>query len=214
MFSWKRPENIPYPSVWLKFKAKDLESENLVEYRVQDLPEDRFDEAIEYMTKKFLPDEPMCRSTLLAKDQVSVYEIHYLWRLMLKQKIVLVCFKEGSDEIVGMNMVGITTKEEKEASSKYVPTGLPWKSVYRAVEFLGEACNVFKIYNVDRYMTAFGLSVDAKYRGRGIGEYILKARVPLAKAIDCPLTSTVFTAIASQKLAYKAGFELNYEIKY
>lgn len=210
-FSWKRPENIPFPSVWLTFKAKDLNSDDLVEYRVQDLPEDRYDEAIEHMTTIFLPDEPMCRSTDLYKDSVSVAEIQDLWRLMLKQRIVLVCFKLGSDEIVGMNMLGIIQKEEKQ--EVYEPTGLQWKKVYKVVEYLGEVCDVFEIYNVDRYMTAFGLSVNVKYRGRGIGEYILKARVPLAKAIDCPLTSTVFSATASQKLAVKAGFELNYEIR-
>lgn len=61
-------------------------------------------------------------------------------------------------------------------------------------------------------MTAFGLSVNRQYRGRGIGEYLLKARIPLGKAIGVKVTSTIFSAIASQKLASKAGFQLNYEI--
>lgn len=61
-------------------------------------------------------------------------------------------------------------------------------------------------------MTAFGLSVKSKYRGRGIGENILKARIPLGKAIGVNVTSTIFSAIASQKAAFKAGFQLSYEI--
>lgn len=63
-------------------------------------------------------------------------------------------------------------------------------------------------------MTAFGLSVNSNYRGRHIGEYILRARIPLAKAINVPLISGGFSAIASQKLAARAGFELNYEMTY
>lgn len=59
-FSWRRPENVEFPSVWSTFKAKDLNSEDLVEYRVQDLPVERFEEAVKHMSTNFIPDEPMC----------------------------------------------------------------------------------------------------------------------------------------------------------
>lgn len=61
-FIWKRPENVQFPSVWLRFKAKDLNSENLVEYIMQDLPTDRYEDAINHMCIHFLVDEPMCKS--------------------------------------------------------------------------------------------------------------------------------------------------------
>lgn len=63
-------------------------------------------------------------------------------------------------------------------------------------------------------MFHYGLSVHTKYRGRGIGEYILRARIPLGKAIGVSLTSGGFSAIASQKLAARAGFECNIEMTY
>lgn len=56
---WKRPENSEYPKIWLTFKAKDVDSEKLVEYRIQDLPESRFDEAVQFMTTNFCKDEPL-----------------------------------------------------------------------------------------------------------------------------------------------------------
>lgn len=61
-FKWKRPENIPFPTVWLKFQAKDLTSDDLVEYRVQDLPVERHDEVMELMTSYFLEDESMFKA--------------------------------------------------------------------------------------------------------------------------------------------------------
>lgn len=56
--SYARPTDlVPFPNVWMEFVAKESKiSENLVKYRIQDLPEDRFDEAIEYIAKYFLPD--------------------------------------------------------------------------------------------------------------------------------------------------------------
>lgn len=56
---WKRPETSEYPKIWHTFKAKDVDSDQLVEYRIQDLPESRFEEAIQLMTSNFCKDEPL-----------------------------------------------------------------------------------------------------------------------------------------------------------
>lgn len=106
-------------------------------------------------------------------------------------------------------MVGV---ELKDQSKNLFTTAEILKKVMKANLFCEQQFNAFEFYNVDKYMSALGLSVNSKYRGRHIGEYILKARFPLAKAIGVSVTSTVFTGIASQKLAARAGFELNYAI--
>lgn len=56
---WKRPSSVEYPKIWRTFKAHDLNSNELVEYRIQDLPESQFEDAIEHMVKHFIRDEPM-----------------------------------------------------------------------------------------------------------------------------------------------------------
>lgn len=59
---WTRPANVPYPSVWHTFRAKDVDSDQLVNYVVQDLPEERFEEAIGHMLGIFIHDEPTCEA--------------------------------------------------------------------------------------------------------------------------------------------------------
>lgn len=49
MFSYKRPESIPYPNIWHRFKARDCDSDEIVNYCIQDVPYNRFDDAIEQM---------------------------------------------------------------------------------------------------------------------------------------------------------------------
>lgn len=44
------------------------------------------------------------------KDYVDDYK--RLWRAAMNQKTTLVCFREGSDEIVGLNVLVIHTKED------------------------------------------------------------------------------------------------------
>jgi GNAT superfamily N-acetyltransferase len=67
---------------------------------------------------------------------------------------------------------------------------------------------------VDHYLDAGGLSVCPSTRGKGLGVMLLRARIQLCKGLRIPLTKTVFTAIQSQKISDKVGFQLVYEKNY
>lgn len=133
---WTRPMDVvPYPNVWIEFVANESKtSDKLVKYRIQDLPEDRFDDAIKHMKDNYLLDEPLsvacgkikhifdfnifyilCSSEIKTdgmnnKDYVDDYL--RMWRRALQQKTSLVCFREGSDEIVGLNVLVVNTKND------------------------------------------------------------------------------------------------------
>ena len=59
---WKRANSSNFPQVWRTFTSKDSERDELVEYRIQDLPENRFKEAVEFMIDVFCSDEPLTES--------------------------------------------------------------------------------------------------------------------------------------------------------
>lgn len=60
---WSRPNTVPNPNVWSTFKENDLNSDELVEYRIQDLPESLFDKAIEHMVQNYIRDEPVSNTS-------------------------------------------------------------------------------------------------------------------------------------------------------
>lgn len=62
--AWVRPlDKVPFPNVWLEFEARESKnSDKLIKYRIQDLPEDRFDDAIQHMKDYYLADEPLSKS--------------------------------------------------------------------------------------------------------------------------------------------------------
>lgn len=74
--------------------------------------------------------------------------------------------------------------------------------------------DIFGKYSVDKYMSAWGLYVFPKFRGMGIAGEILKARVPLGKAVGFRVTSTQFTSSTSQAVAKKVGFVDDFVISY
>lgn len=59
---WKRPESLEYPKIWHRFMARDLKSDKLVEYRIEDLTESRAEEAMKHMKEFYLADEPVSQA--------------------------------------------------------------------------------------------------------------------------------------------------------
>lgn len=62
ILQWVRPSDSPYPRVWITFKERDLNSDQMVEYRIQDVPESRFGDTINLMNDIFLYEEPIRKS--------------------------------------------------------------------------------------------------------------------------------------------------------
>ncbi|XP_058812237.1 uncharacterized protein LOC131676876 [Topomyia yanbarensis] len=207
MGSWTRPPTVAYPRVWLTFESRDVDepvgSGRLVKYRVQDLPLERVEDAIEHMKKFFLRDEPMCSSVGLYKDPVGLEEFSELWRKVAAQKCAVVCFREGSDEIVGLNMLTVVSKDSPK-EYKFKSAGL--QMVTESYGGILKQAEIFEKYNVDHYLSAWGLSVSPKYRGRGVATELLRARIPLCRAMGLRVTVTLFSHPGSQIPAAKVGF--------
>lgn len=212
MFSWRRPETVE-PQVWHTFKSRNSENNEMEEFVVQDLPRERFSDSLNFMLEHFLSDEPICRSKNVIHDTAALNNICDLWRSVLEQNVVLACFKKDSAELVGLNMVCvISNKDEFKHFKVDVRKDNIWKAVH---DYALASCNLFEKYDsVDKILIAYGLSVSNKYRQRGIATEILRARIPLCRALGIHLTSTVYTAIGSQKPAIKIGFQVDFEISY
>lgn len=58
---WNRPDSVEYPKIWHTFKARDLDSDELIEYRIQDLPQSRAEDALKHMFDNYIQDEPIAQ---------------------------------------------------------------------------------------------------------------------------------------------------------
>ncbi|KAL9693706.1 hypothetical protein quinque_012991 [Culex quinquefasciatus] len=208
---WSRPDQPPIPTIYHTFRAKDVDSDQLVTYRVQDFTEDRHADVIQHYKENFVDDEPLAASRKISSSAVAMAEIVAFWSWCLQQRMTVVCYKEGSDEIVGVNLLHVATPG-KHKQWKLESEDL-WNT-FEAHIYVGQQFNVFERFGVDRYLTAYGLAVNRRYRGRGIATELLKARIPMCKAFEIELTATNFTAVGSQLAAAKAGFKTDFEIMY
>lgn len=112
-------------------------------------------------------------------DQDEDYhtDLERMWRGCMEQKTTLVCFREGSDEIIGLNVMIFSIKsdtfmQELEAQSK----SKGFRSVCKIMDICYERFSPYEKYNVDRYISSLGLTVERKYRGIALGTRMLQAR--------------------------------------
>lgn len=109
---WERENLENFPKVHCKFLAKDVNGDDLVEYRIQDLEDDRHEDVIQHMLKFFLPDEPVFATRKVIDDPICLTEMTHAWRKVLEERVSLVCYKEGSTEIVSVNILHVSTIKE------------------------------------------------------------------------------------------------------
>lgn len=136
-------------------------------------------------------------------DPEYVETFKNFWNKFLKQGLSVVAFTEnvngGKPIIAGCNMLGLSFKGEEfdynaikvsfirfldlRKENKIARNGLTFvfqsengQKVVKAIVELSKKANVFEKYGVDKYMTAFGLSVNPSYRGAALGGHLLNAR--------------------------------------
>lgn len=112
MARFNRPHTSNYPSIYHTFEARDLHSNKLVQYRVEDFPRHRYEEGVQYMIQNFFEHEVMGRTRKIKLDRVAVEDISQYWRKMLPRDFSIACFKENSGEIIAMNVLDVVSVDD------------------------------------------------------------------------------------------------------
>ena len=111
--SWKRPTNLKFPKIYSKFVTTDIgDSNKLIEYRTVDIPEDRYEEACNFMVKHFLPYEPKLVSRNAKNDPQVAEDYYNRYMLGIKQKVSIACIKTGSENFVAVNILEVLGRKD------------------------------------------------------------------------------------------------------
>lgn len=58
---FRRPDSVPFPSVWCRFNGRKEINGVIPKFWIQDIPEDQFEEVVNFMVEGFVNDEPLCK---------------------------------------------------------------------------------------------------------------------------------------------------------
>ncbi|XP_063836573.1 uncharacterized protein LOC135085693 isoform X2 [Ostrinia nubilalis] len=213
---WKRPDSVPKGQVWSTFKGRDRDGKPGLSFQIRDMEDEYKEQCLDLMQETFMRDEPLCKILDIKSDPTSIRTIRDNWEAYMSQGVSLACFTEEDGKpgtLVGFNIVLVKSKDDPEEDMENVK-GESWKKLLKTLVAAEDLVDVFDHYGVDRFLTSSGLTVLPEFRGQNIGGKIFAAREPLCKALGIKATATVFTAITSQVLAAKCGYEVLAELPY
>lgn len=55
--TWKHSKTVEYPKVWHTSMARDLDSNDLVEYRIEDIAQSNANNVLNHLQANYIPDE-------------------------------------------------------------------------------------------------------------------------------------------------------------
>ncbi|XP_033335407.1 arylalkylamine N-acetyltransferase-like 2 [Megalopta genalis] len=205
-------------TIWKVVEAKAKGSEGPpIKFTIQELPEDRYEEAVEHMCKYFIADEPMCNCWNGIEDPVYVQFFRNLWTETLKEGLTVAAFVDdpngGKPILAGMNVLMLSCKDEDVDMTIAGESKKAGQLMVVLMDLMKKA-NIYEKYGVDRYMGAIGLSVHPSYRGAALGKHILDVRNDIGREYNMTVSATAFTSPISQKLAARCGFEDVYSKDY
>lgn len=89
---------------------------NNEEFHIADLTEKHVEEALELLAKFVIPEENFCKAIQIHTKENAMKIMMETYRELIAKRMSLGCFKTGTDELVGLNILGVKTRGEKSES--------------------------------------------------------------------------------------------------
>ncbi|KAF7987934.1 hypothetical protein HCN44_003797 [Aphidius gifuensis] len=204
--AWSRPSGPP--RVWNNIEITDTNKINR-KFVIQEIPEEKYDEAVDHMCTIFLRDETILSCFKIAEDPVALSAMYKTWNFIVQQGISIAAYDitENPEKpiLAGVNMLFFGNDKFEEALTAIEYEG-NLKKLFTFVLGVCHEVDPRYTHGVDGYLGAFGLSVDPNYRRLGLGSTILKARDAIGEKYNIQYTSTIFTSEIAQKAAARCEF--------
>ncbi|CAG4967872.1 unnamed protein product [Colias eurytheme] len=213
---WKRPESVPVGKVWSRFQGRERNGKPACMYQIRDMEAHNRKQCLDMMQQTFLDDEPLCQVLEIQNDPASIQTIRNNWEAIADQGLCIACYTEENGqptELVAFNILVVKSVGDGDEDFDSIK-GEQWKKLLLTLITAEELVNLFEHFGVSEFLTSSGLTVVSGHRGQNIGARMIEAREQICKTFGLKAVATVFTAITSQVLAAKCGYQVLAELPY
>ncbi|XP_020810643.1 dopamine N-acetyltransferase-like [Drosophila serrata] len=189
---------------------------NSLEYKM--IEPEHYDQVLVHMRKNFFPQEPMNKAAGLCQDGEVNPNLEQKVLDTMEDNLSLMAVDPDPDccKIAGVVVNGILRPGDTAKALKDLERScdLGFRNMFTMIYCLFINNDLFKKFDVDCIFDVRKLSVDSSYRGRGIGNELIKQSMALAKKKGFSLMKTDSTGVYSQKIFHSLGFEVHAEQSY
>ncbi|XP_063619041.1 uncharacterized protein LOC134791839 [Cydia splendana] len=207
--------------VWLRFETKSKDGAAL-KLRIQDLPPERVDEAMELRLKHFAADEVVHKAAGITKNPEAV-ESYKEYLNMLKQdprlRTVICCEDHGDDagDILGVSSVSLVTEDFNWDQILEMIKKNSLEEIRKLIAVFKSTSDMYKPMkelNLKEYLNDATILVMPGYRRCGIAQQFLKTRRLQCAELGVLKTGGWMTGYGTQIGADREGWETVFEVKY
>jgi hypothetical protein len=116
MSKFARPEKLNFPLVYHEFRSKKDET---IKFKVQDLPEEYYEDAIDLLAKHFLPEETFCVAKNVHEDEEVQLITKEFYREIFKKKLSVGCFCESSKDLIAVNIMDTKSNDDEKIEVRH-----------------------------------------------------------------------------------------------
>ncbi|KAH0549122.1 hypothetical protein KQX54_006275 [Cotesia glomerata] len=184
---WSRPPGDL--KVWDSLEITNAAGKKL-RFVIQEIPEDRYEEALDHLCDNYLRYEDMRMSLEVVNDTASVAYNRAFWKTGINQEISI-CTLDVTENnkvpvLAGLNILRVIDKDTSKIKRPVTSDMVKTQKIINYVQNAAGEADPCERYGVDYFLTGTGKKVGETY--------------------NIPVTSTMFSSLLAQKTAAKARF--------
>ncbi|XP_055388889.1 arylalkylamine N-acetyltransferase 1 [Condylostylus longicornis] len=173
-----------------------------------------YEEVIKHLRNTFFSDEPLNKAANLCEKGEGNPDLELHSYKTLEDNLSIMAITED-DEIAGVILNGLVRADQNACQKKLdLSSDENFKKIFNLLNYINSKVNFFDIFNIDKLFDIRILSVDSKYRGRGIAKNLIEHSIKIAKEFNFEIIKADATGMFSQKLLRSHGFDIMTELYY
>nr|XP_053631715.1 arylalkylamine N-acetyltransferase-like 2 isoform X1 [Cherax quadricarinatus] len=192
---------------------KRMGEANSLEYST--LHEDDVDEVVAFMAAHFYPREPISTGLHMTYEDNKEW-IHSSARDWVKSGVSVVAREPTTKKVAGSILATILTRDQSNTYAKALTSPkTKVKTLHTVLSVLETAVDFFARYEkVNRILELAMITVAEEHGGRGVGKRLVQESERRGQVLGCQLATAQATAVPSQRLLYRLGYESLYTMDY
>ncbi|XP_064080937.1 uncharacterized protein LOC135197774 isoform X1 [Macrobrachium nipponense] len=180
-----------------------------------DLRVEDSEDVVNFMAQHFYPREPLSTGLHMTYDDNKEW-IHSSVREWVRSGASVVARDPATERLAGTILATVLTRDQSntfEEALKSPKTKV--RTLHTVLSVLEAAVDFFSRYEkVDKILELAMITVPEEYSGRGVGRRLVQESENRGLKLGCQLATAQATAVPSQRLLYRLGYESLYTMDY
>ncbi|XP_063221433.1 uncharacterized protein LOC134530495 [Bacillus rossius redtenbacheri] len=180
------------------------------------VPEERYGDVIQHLRHSFFADEPLNSAVQLCRPGEPHAELEHHSLSTLADGLSQMAVHVATGEVVGVALNGVQRPGDLKAAQAKLAglADLKFRLIFDLLYSANLRLDLFAEHGVDRLFECRILSVDRRFRGRGLARALLLRSEEVARQHGFKVFKEDATGFFSQRVAESVGLRAVSELKY